>query len=89
MKKHIKFLKEDKDITAIFAISDFMAIGAAKAVVDSGLVVGKDISIVGFDGMDISCYYNPGITTIKQPKEEMANEECRDIIRFIKGQRRK
>ena len=63
-----KLLKKRKDITAIFAISDFMAIGAAKAVTDSGLVVGKDISIIGFDGMDVSCYYNPGITTIKQPK---------------------
>ena len=42
----LKFLKRRKDITAIFAISDFMAIGAARAVVDSGLVVGKDVSIL-------------------------------------------
>ena len=66
----MKLLKHRKDITAIFVISDFMAIGAAKAVSDSGLRVGEDISIIGFDGMDVSCYYNPGITTINQPKKK-------------------
>ena len=81
----LKFLKRRKDITAIFAISDFMAIGAARAVVDSGLVVGKDVSILGFDGMDISCYYNPGISTIKQPKKEMAEESVEILFELLKG----
>ncbi len=35
-----------------------MAVGAAKSVIDQGLRVGEDISIMGFDGMDISKYYN-------------------------------
>ena len=81
----LKFLKRRKDITAIFAISDFMAIGAARAVVDSGLVVGKDLSILGFDGMDISCYYNPGISTIKQPKKEMAEKSVEILFELLKG----
>lgn len=84
-KETMKFLKKRKDITAIFAISDFMAMGAAKAVTDSGLVVGKDISIIGFDGMDVSCYYNPGITTIKQPKEEMAVKSVEILFELLKG----
>ena len=81
----LKFLKRRKDSTAIFAISDFMAIGAARAVVDSGLVVGKDVSILGFDGMDISCYYNPGISTIKQPKKEMAEKSVEILFELLKG----
>ena len=81
----LKFLKRRKDITAIFAISDFMAIGAARAVVDSGLVVGKDVSILGFDGMDISCYYNPGISTIKQPKKELAEKSVEILFELLKG----
>lgn len=81
----LKFLKRRKDITAIFAISDFMAIGAARAVVDSGLVVGKDVSILGFDGMDISCYYNPGISSIKQPKKEMAEKSVEILFELLKG----
>ncbi len=66
------FLKKYKEVTAIFAISDIMAVGCAKAIKDSGLVVGKDISIIGFDGMDISEFYSPTITTVIQPKVEMA-----------------
>lgn len=84
-KETMKFLKRRKDITAIFAISDFMAMGVAKAVIDSGLVIGKDISIIGFDGMDVSCYYNPGITTIKQPKKEMAIKSVEILFEILKG----
>lgn len=84
-KETIKFLKRRKDITAIFAISDFMAMGVAKAVIDTGLVIGKDISIMGFDGMDVSCYYNPGITTIKQPKKEMAIKSVEILFELLKG----
>ncbi|PHV70312.1 LacI family transcriptional regulator [Sporanaerobium hydrogeniformans] len=66
------FLTKHKEVTAFFAISDSMAVGAAKAISDLGYQIGKDISIIGFDGMDIAKFYNPSITTIKQPKEEMA-----------------
>ncbi|GAA0084274.1 HTH-type transcriptional repressor PurR [Clostridium sp. CTA-7] len=71
-EKTNSLLKYNKDITAIFAISDIMAVGCAKAIKDNGLEVGKDISIIGFDGMDISEFYNPTITTVVQPKVEMA-----------------
>lgn len=81
----ISFLKRRKDVTAIFAISDFMAIGVAKAVIDSGLKVGEDISIIGFDGMEVSDFYNPGITTIKQPKEEMAIKSVEILFELLKG----
>lgn len=67
-----KLLDNNKNIDGIFAISDIMAIGCAKAVQEKGLIVGGDICIVGFDGMDISQFYNPSITTIKQPKLQMA-----------------
>lgn len=78
-----EFIEKERDVTAIFAISDFMAIGAAKAIIDLGLEVGKDISIIGFDGMNVSKFYNPGITTIKQPKEEMAKESINLLLRLI------
>ncbi len=84
-KVTLDFLKKRKDITAIFAISDIMAMGVAKAVIDSGLTVGKDISIVGFDGMNISRYYNPGITTIKQPMEEMAIKSVEILFDLLKN----
>lgn len=70
--KVYQLLKVRKDITAIFALSDIMALGAMKAVTDSGMDVPKDVSVMGFDGMNESKYYNPSITTVKQPQKEMA-----------------
>ncbi len=80
-----RFLKQNKEVTAIFAISDIMAVGVAKAVADYGLKVGKDIAIIGFDGMDISEFYNPGITTMKQPKEAMALKSIELLFTLLSG----
>lgn len=84
-KKMLDCIRTNKKVSAVFAISDFMAIGIAKAIVDSGLEIGKDISIVGFDGMDVSKFYNPGITTIKQPKSEIAIRSAKLLLDLIKG----
>ena len=78
-----EIINNRKDITAIFSISDIMAVGAAKSVIDQGLQVGEDISIMGFDGMDISKYYNPGITTVKQPKKNMANNSIELLLALL------
>lgn len=78
-----KLLKKRKDITAIFALSDIMALGAIKAAIDNGLDVPRDISIVGFDGMDESKYYNPSITTVKQPKKKMAETSVELLFSLI------
>jgi LacI family transcriptional regulator len=81
----LKLLEKRKDITAIFALSDIMAIGAAKAIIDRGLKIPENISIVGFDGMDESEYYNPSITTVKQPKKLMAEMSIKLLISLING----
>ena len=73
------------DVTAIFAISDSMAVGACKAIYEMGKKVPEDYSVAGFDGMDISFYYQPSITTIRQPVEEMAEETIRILFDMIDG----
>ncbi len=79
-----ELLESGKDFTAIYAISDSIAIGACKAIFDAGKRVPEDYSIAGFDGMDMARYYNPSITTIRQPVEEMAEATIKilfDVIR--------
>lgn len=83
----IDLFKKRSDITAIFVISDIMAIGVARAVVDSGLRVGEDISIIGFDGMDSSKFYNPGITTVKQPKDLMSRKSIEHLFELINNRK--
>lgn len=83
-KKAKKFIVAHPEITAIFVTSDIMAVGVAKAVVDLGFKVGKDISIMGFDGMDVAKYYEPTITTISQPKDELANTSVELLLGILK-----
>ena len=79
----IKLLESDTEFTAIYAISDSMAIGVCKAILDYGYKIPQDYSVVGFDGLDIASYYNPSITTIRQPVEEMAKETIRILFDLI------
>ncbi|MGL5648132.1 MAG: LacI family DNA-binding transcriptional regulator, partial [Clostridium sp.] len=78
-----KLISKKKMPTAIFAISDIMAVGAAKAFQDIGLEIPKDISIIGFDGIPYTKYYNPAITTVKQPFEYMAKESVNLIYEMV------
>lgn len=70
--------------TAVFAISDSLAIGACKAILEAGKRVPEDYSVAGFDGLDITRFYNPTITTIRQPVEEMARATSRILFDVIK-----
>ena len=85
-KATLEILKTRKDITAIFPLSDIMAIGVAKAIIDSKLSIPENVSIVGFDGMDESKYYNPSITTIKQPQKLMAKMSINLLMSLINGE---
>ena len=80
-----KLMASGEKLTAVFAISDSLAIGACKAVFDAGKSVPEDYSIAGFDGLDMAHYYNPAITTIHQPVEEMAYETLRILFDQIRS----
>lgn len=81
-----EFLHEHKDVTAIFATSDIMAMGIAKAGNDIGLEIGKDLSIVGFEGLDIAKYYCPSITTVEQPRQQMCELALDLLWKLLKGE---
>lgn len=87
-EKTKELINNNHKITAIFSISDIMVVGAAKAITDKGLLIGKDVSLVGFDGMDITNYYTPSITTIEQPKREIALLTIEVLFDLLKGDSR-
>jgi LacI family transcriptional regulator len=79
-----ELLESGEDFTAIYAIADSLAIGACKAIVDAGKRIPEDYSVAGFDGLNIAHFYNPSITTIRQPVDEMAEATIKilfDVIR--------
>ncbi len=75
-----ELMRQHPDVTAVFAIADVVAIGAMRAVFDAGLSVPEDISFIGFDGLEISSYCNPKLTTIAQSADLIARRSV-DILR--------
>lgn len=76
------------EFTALYAISDSLAIGACKAILDAGKRIPKDYSVVGFDGIEMTKYYAPSITTLVQPVDEMALETIHILFDVIKDNTR-
>ncbi|WP_296112782.1 LacI family DNA-binding transcriptional regulator [uncultured Anaerococcus sp.] len=84
-----KIVKNKIDCTAIFAISDSVAIGAIKALNDLGKKVPEDFSVAGFDGLDINNYLPKPITTIIQPTEKIAYTSVNELFKIINKKKHK
>lgn len=74
-----RLLKRRSDITAVFTIADAMAMGVIKALHDNGKHVPTDCSVIAIDGITMTIYTIPTLTTLVQPKEQMG-EEAVDIL---------
>lgn len=66
-----ELLEKDELPTAVFAASDAIAFGAMKAIQEKGLVIPKDISIVGFNDTEMSAFTTPRLTTVNAPAYDM------------------
>lgn len=78
-----KLLERCPELTAIFAISDVMALGAIRALRDMGKQVPEDISVVGYDGIVIGQYSLPRLTTIQQDTQQLAERGVEALLRGI------
>ncbi len=67
-----QLLKNSSEYTAIFAISDVMAIGAIRALWESGKRVPEDVSIIGLDGLPMGRYMIPQLSTVRQDFKAIA-----------------
>ena len=76
----LSLLKSKPDTSAIFAISDVMAIGSAKACHTLGLKVPEDISIAGFDNITFSRMLNTEMTTVSQPRYQIGQSAMQLLI---------
>ena len=65
-------LSRGRRFTALFAMSDVMAIGAIRALRDAGLRVPEDVSVMGLDGLTIGEYTTPRLSTVAQPVDSLA-----------------
>lgn len=68
-----KLLSSHEKFSAVFAFNDVSAIGAIRALEESGLHVPSDVSVLGFDDIYGAAFHNPALTTIRQPLFEMGS----------------
>jgi LacI family transcriptional regulator len=81
-----ELLAGEAPFTALFAFNDVSAIGVVRAILDRGLRVPEDISVVGFDDIQSARFQNPSLTTIHQPLREMGELAARTLLRQLSGE---
>ena len=81
----IAALGKTRGFTAVFAISDMIAIGVIRALRDQGLRVPEDVSVIGFDGIELASFITPSLATMRQPVDEIAKTSVSLLIDCIAG----
>jgi DNA-binding LacI/PurR family transcriptional regulator len=81
----LKLLKLPNRPTCIIAPDDTSAMGVVSAIRKSGLQVVKDISIAGYDGVDLQQYIGVKLTTVKQERETIGFEAAKKLIQMIEN----
>lgn len=80
-----KWIKENTDLTAVFCASDTLAMGALLALNENDIFVPEQFSVVGFDGLPISRYMIPPLTTVAQPTFGKGQKAASILIDKIKN----
>ncbi len=80
-----ELMSANRGVTAIFAASDRMAIGAMRSIHEAHLRIPEDISIVGFDNIYTSGFFNPPITTVEYDKGYMGRLAVQYLVDVING----
>ena len=80
-----ELLRRGRAFTAIFTMSDLMAIGAFRALKDRGLDVPGDVSVIGFDGLPVDEYLVPRLSTVDQPTVDMAQRSLALLLDSIEN----
>ena len=78
-----EFLALKERPTAVYAVSDSMAISFMKTVMEAGVRVPEDLSIVGFDGIEFAEFVTPTLTTIQQPRHEIGRTGARVLLEAL------
>lgn len=81
-----ELLARNVPFTALFALSDTMAFAAIKALWEQGIRVPEDCSVIGIDGLKMSEYFIPTLTTMVQPGEQLAVQSVAILLDMLRGQ---
>ena len=80
-----RLLNRNPNFTALFTISDTMGIAAMKALHNGGISVPEECSVIAIDGIEVTKYTIPALTTLIQPRKPMGTEAVRILVEVIRG----
>ncbi len=80
-----RLLAAGRPFTAIFAQNDQMAVGAIRVLRESGFCVPDDVSVIGFDDIPLASYFDPPLTTLRQPMQESGRQAARLLVDTIQN----
>lgn len=72
--------------TAIFAYNDRLAVGSYQAIRAAGLVIGRDVSVVGFDDIPMTEWLDPPLTSVRQPRRDMGRTAVDILLTALRGE---
>ena len=81
----MELLNRDRHFTALFTMSDLMAIGAFRALKDHKLEVPGDVSVIGYDNLPVCEFLIPRLTSVDQPTEAMARRSLQLLLDAIEN----
>ena len=71
--------------SAVFCANDEMAIGAMRAAREAGLDLPRDLSVMGFDDIDVAAYAWPSLSTVRQPRDAIGVQAMRLMLDLLQG----
>ncbi|SHO59204.1 HTH-type transcriptional repressor PurR [Vibrio quintilis] len=80
-----KIIAMDEKPTAIFCFNDTMALGLMSRLQQRGIKIPEDMSVIGYDNIEISEYFSPPLTTIHQPKRRVGKNAFEILLERIKN----
>ncbi len=80
IKECIQFIKDNPGLDSIVFATNYLALSGIKAINESGLDIPRDISVIAFDDHDVFNIYNPSISAISQPLDEMAKQLFKTLL---------
>jgi LacI family transcriptional regulator len=86
-KAALQLLNESAKPTAIMAVSDMVAIGCAETLLQQGVKIPEDISIVGYGNVLAAEYFRVPLTTVRQPKHRLGTAAVETLMKLIHGEK--
>jgi LacI family transcriptional regulator len=86
-KAALQLLNESAKPTAIMAVSDMVAIGCAETLLQQGVKIPEDISVVGFGNVLAAEYFRVPLTTVRQPKHRLGTAAVETLMKLIRGEK--